>query len=64
MFVVIGSVTADLMLHSDVPLSRLGGDGFRSSNLVFTDRPLTVSVGGNGGNSAYVLAGLGAPTAL
>lgn len=64
MFVIIGSVTADLLVQSDTPLADLGGDGFRSSNLVFTDAPLTVSMGGNGGNSAFVLAGLGAPTAL
>jgi sugar/nucleoside kinase (ribokinase family) len=64
MFIVIGTVTADLLVLSDTPLVNLGGDGFRSSNLVFTEAPLTISMGGNGGNSAYVLAGLGAPTAL
>ncbi len=64
MFVVIGSVTADLLVVSDSPLSAPAGDGFRSSNLIFTDAPLTILMGGNGGNSAYVLAGLGAPTAL
>lgn len=64
MVVVIGSVTADLLVFSDTPLVNLGDDGFRSSNLVFTDAPLTILMGGNGGNSAYVLAGLGAPTAL
>ena len=64
MFVVIGSVTADLLVMSDASLTNPGEDGFRSSNLVFTEAPLTLSIGGNGGNSAYVLAGLGAPTAL
>lgn len=64
MFVVIGSVTADLLVQSDARLSNLGGDGFRSGNLVFTDTPLAITMGGNGGNSAYVLAGLGVPTAL
>lgn len=64
MFVIIGSVTADLLVQSDTPLASLGGDGFRRSNLVFTDAPVTISMGGNGGNSAYVLAGLGEPTAL
>lgn len=64
MFVVIGTVTADLLVKSSTPLNELGGDGFRSSNLVFTETPVTISMGGNGGNSAYVLAGLGAPTAL
>ena len=64
MFVVIGTVTADLLVMSDKPLVNLGGDGFTGSNLVFTEAPLSISMGGNGGNSAYVLAGLGAPTAL
>lgn len=64
MFLVIGSITADVLVQSDAPLPQLGGDGFRSSNLVFTDAPLTILMGGNGGNSAYVLAGLGAPVTL
>lgn len=64
MFLVIGSVTADVLVQSDAPLPQLGDDGFRSSNLVFTEAPLTILMGGNGGNSAYVLAGLGAPVAL
>ncbi|MBI3957531.1 MAG: carbohydrate kinase family protein [Chloroflexi bacterium] len=64
MFVIIGTVTADLLVFSDALLAKLGGDGFRSSNLVFTEAPLTIALGGNGGISAYVLAGLGVPTAL
>ncbi|RLT37522.1 MAG: carbohydrate kinase family protein [Chloroflexi bacterium] len=64
MFLVIGSVTADLLVQSDAPLPQLGDDGFRSSNLVFTQAPLRIVMGGNGGNTAYVLAGLGAPVAL
>jgi sugar/nucleoside kinase (ribokinase family) len=64
MIAVIGSITADLFIKSTAPLTGLSGDGFRSSNLIFTEAPITVSIGGNGGNSAYVLAGLGAPTAL
>lgn len=64
MFVVIGTVTADLLVKSELSLATLGGDGFRSSNLLFTDAPLNISMGGNGGNSAYALAGLGVPTAL
>lgn len=64
MFIVMGTVTADLFIKSDEPLPSLGDDGFRSSNLLFTRSPLTITMGGNGGNSAYVLAGLGAETAL
>ena len=64
MNVIIGSVTADLLVQNKTVWADNDGDGFRQKNLVFTDTPATVSVGGNGGNSAYVLAGLGAPTAL
>lgn len=65
MFVVIGTITADLLVFSPTSFADLsGGDGFRASNLVFTGQPLTLMMGGNGGNSAYVLAGLGLPTAL
>lgn len=64
MIAVIGTITADLFIKSAAPLAGLGGDGFRGSNLIFTEDPLALSIGGNGGNSAYVLAGLGVPTAL
>ena len=64
MFVIVGSVTADLLVFSDAPLSHIGDNGFRADNLIFTDRPLSVLMGGNGGNSAYVLAGLGAQTTV
>lgn len=64
MFVIVGSVTADLLLFSEKLPANLAGDGFQASNLVFTDRPLTILMGGNGGNSAYVLGRLGQPTAL
>lgn len=64
MFVIMGTVTADILVKSDVPLAGLGGDGFTTSNLVFTEAPVSISMGGNGGNSAYVLAGLGVQTAL
>jgi sugar/nucleoside kinase (ribokinase family) len=64
MFVIIGTTTADLFILSQSPSSQPGADGFRSSNVVFTDTPPRLLMGGNGGNSAYVLAGLGVPTAL
>lgn len=64
MFLVIGTVTADLLVKSESAPNLSGEDGFRSSNLLFTDAPLHISMGGNGGNAAFVLAGLGAPTAL
>jgi sugar/nucleoside kinase (ribokinase family) len=64
MFVVIGTTTADLFIFSPAPFAHLGGDGFRVGNLIFTEQPLTMLMGGNGGNCAYILAGLGVPTAL
>lgn len=64
MFVIVGSVTADLLLFSEKLPANLTGDGFQASNLVFTDRPLTLLMGGNGGNSAFVLSRLAQPTAL
>jgi sugar/nucleoside kinase (ribokinase family) len=64
MFVVIGTTTADLFVFSPTPFAHLGGDGFRAGNLIFTEQPLTMLMGGNGGNCAYILSGLGVPTAL
>lgn len=64
MFLVAGTTTADLFVFSpDLP-SLQADDGFRAGNLLFTDRPLTILLGGNGGNTAYVLAGLGVPVGL
>jgi ribokinase len=64
MFVIIGTTTADLLVLSRESFSTGGDDGFSAGNVVFTDTPARVLLGGNGGNSAYVLAGLGVPTAL
>jgi sugar/nucleoside kinase (ribokinase family) len=65
MFVTIGTTTADLFVFSSTSLADLsGGDGFRASNLIFTEQPLTMLMGGNGGNSAYVWASLGLPVGL
>lgn len=64
MFIIVGSITADTFVFSPAPPSIGGADGFKASNLVFTPRPPLTLMGGNGGNSAYVLAGLGAPTVL
>jgi len=65
MFVVIGSTTVDLIVsdRNGAP-SPPPADGFRTDNLIFTDTPLTLMMGGNGGNSAYVLASLGADVVL
>lgn len=64
MFLVIGNAVIDLFIGGFSELPRIDGDEFTNTSLIFTSRPLKASVGGNGGNTAYVLAGLGVPTAL
>lgn len=61
---VVGTTTVDL-LHTGI--DRLPGaeaDEFTPESVAFLDRPLAVLLGGNGANSAYVLAGLGTPASL
>lgn len=64
MFVVIGTTTVDLFISGAEAMPRFDGDEFTTSSLTFCRRPLTAALGGNGANTAYVLAALGAPTAL
>lgn len=64
MVVIIGTTTADVLVSNDEPATNTRGDGFRATNLTFTDTPACLRLGGNGAISAYVLAGLGVPTAL
>ena len=64
MFVVVGSLTVDVLIPGDLAGAGGGEDGFRADNLAFTAQPASISMGGNGGNTAYVLAGLGVRTAL
>ncbi|MFN8486942.1 MAG: carbohydrate kinase family protein [Caldilineaceae bacterium] len=64
MFVIIGTANVDLLVSGFAKMPGGGGDEFTTSNLVFCDAPLQLVLGGNGGNCAYVLGGLGAPTAL
>ncbi|MDA2930497.1 carbohydrate kinase family protein, partial [Acidobacteria bacterium AH-259-O06] len=64
MFIVIGSTTVDLFVSGLERMPDWGGDEFTVDNLAFCDEPLTMVPGGNGGNSAYVLAKLGAPVTL
>lgn len=63
MFVVIGTTTLDLIVRG-LPFETELGDGFQAGNLVFTEEPVQLLLGGNGGNSAYVLGKLGATVAL
>lgn len=64
MFVVIGTTTVDVFISGLDRMPRLEGDEFTTASLVYYDNPMTVTLGGNGANSAYVLACLGAPVAL
>ena len=63
MFVVTGTTTLDLIVRG-LPSETVLGDGFQAGNLVFAAEPLQLLMGGNGGNSAYVLGRLGASVAL
>jgi ribokinase len=64
MFVVIGTATVDLLITGLEQMPAFGTDEFTVDNLAFCEQPLRLVIGGNGANSAYVLAKLGAPTAL
>lgn len=64
MFLIIGSTTLDL-IHSGFPqLPTARGDEFTVDSLVFCADPVRMRFGGNGANSAYVLARLGGTVAL
>ena len=64
MFVVIGTTTVDLIVSGIDHMPRIDGDEFTNSSLTFCSVPLKMALGGNGANSAYVLATLGAQVAL
>ena len=64
MFTVIGTCTADLFVSNLAAMPRSEGDEFTVDSLVFHDEPLRTSLGGNGANSAYALARLGAAVEL
>ncbi|MBN8594105.1 MAG: carbohydrate kinase family protein [Anaerolineae bacterium] len=62
--VVIGSTTVDLYISGIDRMPHIDGDEFTVSSLAWCSQPLTMTCGGNGANSAYVLAALGAPVTL
>ncbi|MBK9126143.1 MAG: carbohydrate kinase family protein [Chloroflexi bacterium] len=64
MYLTIGTTTVDLFITGFGELPRFEHDEFSNIGLAWCDRPLTAAVGGNGANSAYVLAALGAHSAL
>ena len=63
-FVVVGTTTADLFVSGLEHIPEVGADEFTRDNFAFCDEPPALSLGGNGANSAYVLACLGASVAL
>ena len=64
MFAVIGTATVDLFVSNLAAMPRSEGDEFTVDSLIFPEDPLRTSLGGNGANSAYALARLGAPVEL
>ena len=64
MIVVVGSTTADFFMSGVEHIPRIGGDEFHADNLTFCDQPLRSVLGGNGANTTYVLAKLGAQASL
>ncbi len=64
MFLVIGSTTLDLIHGGIAQMPTAQGDEFTVDSLVFCAEPVRMRFGGNGANSAYVLAKLGALVAL
>jgi len=64
MFIVIGTTTVDLFISGFDKVPHFEHDEFSTSSLAWCSKPLTTTLGGNGANSAYVLAAFGAPVAL
>jgi sugar/nucleoside kinase (ribokinase family) len=64
MFVVVGPTTVDFFVSGLEHIPSFGGDEFRPDNLTYCNRPVNIVLGGNGANSAYVLATLGAQVIL
>jgi ribokinase len=64
MFIVLGTTTVDLFVSGIDQMPRMDGDEYTVSSLAWCSQPLTITCGGNGANSAYVLATLGASVGL
>jgi sugar/nucleoside kinase (ribokinase family) len=64
MFIVIGTTTIDLFVSGIDKMPRVDGDEYTVSSLAWCSNPLTMTCGGNGANTAYILAMLGAPVTL
>lgn len=64
MHVILGTTTVDLFARSEERFPVWGGEHFQASNLAWCRDPLQMVLGGNGANSACVLARLGARVRL
>ncbi len=58
MFIVVGTTHLDIYLSGVPHLPAMGQDEFTADNLVFSEAPLRMVLGGNGGTTAYALARL------
>ncbi len=59
MFVVVGNLVADVFVSGMKTLPDVGGDEYMTSNVAMFPRAPVLTIGGNCGNAAYVLATLG-----
>ncbi len=64
MFVSIGITTVDFFISGLDRIPTTEGDEFTLESLEFLQNPLTMVLGGNGANTAYVLGKLGAAVTL
>ena len=64
MFTIVGISTIDIFISGLNHLPQSEGDEFTLDNLSFFDHPLKMVLGGNGANTAYILAKLGASVSL
>ncbi len=63
-FVIAGNIVVDLFLAGMETLPNAGGDEYTPNDVSIFPRAPVLTIGGNGGNTAYVLAGLGARVSL
>ena len=63
-FAVVGSTTVDIFLTGLDRIPGAGSDEFTTDAIAFVDDAPAVVIGGNGANTAYVLAGLGEQATL
>lgn len=64
MFTIVGTTTADFFISGLDHIPVLGGNEFTTSNLAFCQNPMTLVLGGNGGNTAFALGRLGGGVTL